>query len=100
MSNRWVTFSTTPSLPSPGHSPTPRPQVVAPPRFDVGIDVTPLVDGPSVQATVTQDELRVDHFAFCSAPAGAGPPSVISADTGIHPSAAGYAQMASALPTP
>jgi hypothetical protein len=47
------------------------------------------VDGPSVQATVAQDELRLDHFSFCSRPAGAGPPWVISADTGIHPSADG-----------
>jgi lysophospholipase L1-like esterase len=94
---------------------SPRLLVVAPPRFAVGIDMRPLapdayscarldfrvrVDGPSVQATVTQDELFLDHFSFCSGPAGGGPPWVISADTGIHPSAAGYAQMASSLPAP
>jgi lysophospholipase L1-like esterase len=90
-------------------------RVVTPPRFAVGIDMTPLapnaysctrlgyqvsVDGASVQATVTQDELFVDHFSYCAGPAGGGPPWVIGADTGIHPSAAGYAQMASALPAP
>jgi lysophospholipase L1-like esterase len=89
-------------------------RVVAPPRFYVGIDMTPLapnrfscsssanrVDGPSVQATITQDALRVGHpLSFCEGPADGGPPWVISGDTGIHPSAAGYAQMAGALPTP
>jgi lysophospholipase L1-like esterase len=94
---------------------SPRLRVVTPPRFAVGIDMMPLapnaysctrlgyqvsVDGASVQATVTQDELFVDHFSYCSGPAGGGPPWVISADTGIHPSAAGYAQMAGALPAP
>jgi aminopeptidase N len=33
-------------------------------------------------------------------PVGGGPPWVISGDTGIHPSAAGYAQMASQVPPP
>jgi lysophospholipase L1-like esterase len=92
---------------------SPRLQVVAPPRFDVGIDMTPLapdtyscselgyqVDGQSVQSSATQDELEILHpLSFCSGPAE-GPPWVISADTGIHPSAAGHAQMASALPAP
>lgn len=92
----------------------PRLKVVTPPRFNVGIDMTPLapntyscsmlgyqVDGQSVQSTVSQDELLVDHpLSFCSGPAGGGDPWVISADTGIHPSAAGHAQMASALPAP
>lgn len=87
-------------------------QVVAPPHFDVGIDIAPvypstytcsrlggLVDGPSVQSEPTQDELEVLHpFSFCAGPAPAGPPWVISGDTGIHPSAAGYAQMASQVP--
>jgi hypothetical protein len=94
---------------------SPRLRVITPPRFSVGIDMTPLapssyscsrlgfrvsVDGASVQASVTQDELAALHFSFCGGPAGGGPPWVIRNDTGIHPSAAGYAQMASALPAP
>lgn len=89
-------------------------QVVAPPHFPVGIDVSPVfpsryscsrlgyrVDGPSVQSTPTQDELEVLHpLSFCDGPAGGGPPWVISGDTGIHPSAAGYTQMASRVPAP
>lgn len=88
-------------------------QVVAPPHFDVGIDISPVfpsnfscsrfgyeVDGPSVQSTPTQDELEVLHpLSFCEGPES-GPPWVISGDTGIHPSAAGYTQMASRLPPP
>jgi lysophospholipase L1-like esterase len=89
-------------------------QVVAPPHFNVGIDVSPvypstftcsrwgyMVDGPSVQSTPTQDELDVLHpLSFCEGPEGGGPPWVISGDTGIHPSAAGYAQMAAQVPPP
>ena len=89
-------------------------QVVTPPHFNVGIDVSPVypsrfscsrlgykVDGPSVQSAPTQTELKVLHpLSFCKGPAGGGPPWVISGDTGIHPSAAGYAQMASQVPPP
>jgi lysophospholipase L1-like esterase len=89
-------------------------RVVSPPHFDVGIDISPVypsrfscsrlgykVDGPSVQSTATQDELELLHpLSFCEGPAGNGPPWVISGDTGIHPSAAGYAQMASQVPAP
>ncbi|HEY1853986.1 MAG TPA: hypothetical protein VGG40_05305 [Solirubrobacterales bacterium] len=89
-------------------------RVVAPPHFNVGVDVEPVypsryscsrfgfeVDGPSVQSEPTQDELEVLHpFSFCPGPAPGGPPWVISGDTGIHPSATGYAQMASQLPAP
>jgi lysophospholipase L1-like esterase len=88
-------------------------QVVAPPHFDVGIDISPVfpsryscsrlgyeVDGPSVQSTPTQDELEVLHpLSFCEGPPK-GPPWVIGGDTGIHPSAAGYQQMASQVPPP
>lgn len=88
-------------------------RVVAPPHFDVGIDIEPVypsryscsrlgykVDGQSVQSNPTQDELLVLHpLSFCKGPA-AGPPWVISGDTGIHPSAAGYAQMAARVPAP
>jgi lysophospholipase L1-like esterase len=87
--------------------------VISPPRFDVGIDMSPQypsnfscsyfgykVDGPSVQSTLTQDELLANHpLSFCSGPA-VGPPWIISGDTGIHPSAAGYMQMASQVPAP
>ena len=87
--------------------------IVSPPRFNVGIDMEPMypskfscsffgytVDGPSVQSTPTQDELEIDHpLSFCPGPA-IGPPWVISGDTGIHPSAAGYFQMASQIPAP
>jgi lysophospholipase L1-like esterase len=89
-------------------------RVVTPPHFNVGIDISPvypsnftcshrgyMVDGPSVQSTPTQDELEVLHpFSFCDGPEGGGEPWVISADTGIHPSAAGYAQMAAQVPPP
>lgn len=88
-------------------------RVVAPPHFNVGIDVSPVypsrfscsslgykVDGPSVQSTPTQDELELLHpLSFCEGPP-VGPPWVIGGDTGIHPSAAGYAQMASQVPPP
>ncbi len=87
-------------------------QVVAPPHFNVGVSLEPVypssytcsyfeygVDGPSVQSTPTQDELEASHYlSFCEGPKGGGEPWVISGDTGIHPSAAGYAQMASAVP--
>lgn len=86
---------------------------VAPPHFDVGIGIEPvypsthscsslgyMVDGRSVQSTPTQDELRLLHpLSFCPGPAE-GPPWVIGGDTGIHPSGAGYAQMASKVPAP
>ena len=89
-------------------------QVVTPPHFNVGVSLEPVypssytcsyleygVDGPSVQATPTQDELEVSHpLSFCSGPQGGGEPWVISADTGIHPSPAGYHQMASQVPPP
>jgi hypothetical protein len=90
-------------------------QVVAPPHFDVGIDISPVypsryscselgfkVDGPSVQSNPTQDELAILHpLSFCEGPNGeASPPWVIGGDTGIHPSATGYAQMASQVPPP
>lgn len=89
-------------------------QVVTPPHFNVGIDISPvypstftcsrwgyMVDGPSVQSTPTQDELDVLHpLSFCDGPESGGPPWVISGDTGIHPSAAGYAQMAAQVPPP
>ena len=87
--------------------------VVTPPRFDVGIDMTPVapadfscswlgfeVDGPSVQSDGSQDELLALHpLSFCEGPA-IGPPWVIDGDTGIHPSAAGYSQMAGQMPAP
>jgi lysophospholipase L1-like esterase len=86
---------------------------IAPPHFDVGISIEPvypstytcsslgyLVDGRSVQSSPTQDELRVSHFlSFCPGPKE-DPPWVIGGDTGIHPSAAGYAQMAAKVPAP
>jgi lysophospholipase L1-like esterase len=89
-------------------------RVVAPPHFNVGIDLSPvypsafscsrlgyMVDGPSVQSNPTQDELEVLHpLSFCEGPEGGGPPWVIGGDTGIHPSAAGYEQMASRVPPP
>jgi hypothetical protein len=88
-------------------------QPVAPPHFNVGIDISPAfpsrytcsklrfrVDGQSVQSEPSQDELEIDHpFSFCPGPAE-GPPWVISGDTGIHPSAAGYAQLAAQVPAP
>jgi len=89
-------------------------QVVTPPHFNVGIDISPVypstfscsrlgytVDGPSVQSTPTQKELLILHpLSFCKGPEDGGEPWVISGDTGIHPSAAGYAQMAAQVPPP
>jgi lysophospholipase L1-like esterase len=89
-------------------------EVVTPPHFNVGVSLEPVypssytcsfleygVDGPSVQATPTQDELEVGHYlSFCGGPQGGGEPWVIGADTGIHPSPAGYKQMASQVPPP
>ncbi|HSS34323.1 MAG TPA: Ig-like domain-containing protein [Solirubrobacterales bacterium] len=88
-------------------------QVVTPPHFNVGIDLSPVypskyscsrldykVDGPSVQIGATQDELLISHpLSFCRGPV-TGPPWVITGDTGIHPSATGYTQMASQIPAP
>ncbi len=96
-----------------GEVSTTRLQPVAPPHFNVGIDISPVyrseytcswlrfrVDGPSVQSEPSQDELEALHpLSFCPGPAD-GPPWVISGDSGIHPSAAGYAQMASQVPAP
>jgi lysophospholipase L1-like esterase len=89
-------------------------KVVAPTHFNVGVDLEPVypssytcsyfeygVDGPSVQSTPSQDELEISHpLSFCEGPKGGGKPWVISGDTGIHPSATGYAQMASQVPAP
>jgi lysophospholipase L1-like esterase len=88
-------------------------QVITPPHFSVGVDISPvypstytcshlgfLVDGRSVQSSPSQNELFVDHpLSFCPGPAE-GPPWVIEGDTGIHPSVAGYAQMAAQVPPP
>lgn len=88
-------------------------QVVRPPHFNVGIDISPVypsrfscsefgyeVDGRSVQSIPTQDELEILHpLSFCEGPYS-GLPWVISGDTGIHPSTAGYTQMASQVPPP
>ncbi len=88
-------------------------EVITPPRFDVGIDMSPLyksdyscswldykVDGPSVQAIPSQDFLEALHpLSFCTGPAF-GAPWTIGGDTGIHPSATGYSQMAGQIPAP
>jgi lysophospholipase L1-like esterase len=87
-------------------------QVVTPPHFNVGIDVSPVfpsrytcsifgyrVDGRSVQSNPTQDELEVLHpLSFCENEDFVN--WVIDGDTGIHPSGAGYEQMASQVPAP
>ncbi|HSS43358.1 MAG TPA: SGNH/GDSL hydrolase family protein [Solirubrobacterales bacterium] len=82
-------------------------RLVTPPHFNVGIDIEPVfpslyscspypVDGRSVQSIGTQLELKVSHYlSFCE-----GPNWVINHDTGIHPSAAGYKQMAVRIPPP
>jgi lysophospholipase L1-like esterase len=94
-------------------SPT-RLQVIAPPHFNVGLDIEPVspagyecgelvtdhVDGPSVQSAATQAELHLFHpVEFCPQTEGEVP-WVISGDTGIHPSAEGYFHMASRIPAP
>lgn len=89
--------------------------VVSPPHFNVGLGLgqaypstykcegrffSSVVDGPSVQATPSQTEMGDAHpIEFCAQPKGEVP-WVISGDTGIHPSAAGYQQMASEVPAP
>ncbi|HWC08088.1 MAG TPA: SGNH/GDSL hydrolase family protein, partial [Solirubrobacterales bacterium] len=89
--------------------------VVSPPHFNVGLALgqaypsnykcegrffSSVVDGPSVQATPSQTEMGGAHpIEFCAQPKGEDP-WVISGDTGIHPSAAGYQQMASQVPAP
>ena len=89
--------------------------VVSPPHFNVGLALgqaypakykcvgrffSSRVDGPSVQASVSQTVLEGLHpLTFCERRAGEAP-WVISGDTGIHPSAAGYAQMAGRVPAP
>ncbi|MBN9491795.1 hypothetical protein J0H33_00400, partial [bacterium] len=92
---------------------SPRLQAIEPPHFNVGVNLSPvypstdechylgeLVDGPSVQSTPSQVALRITNpLTFCGGPVS-GEPWVISGDTGIHPSATGYAQMASKLPPP
>jgi len=92
-------------------------QVVTPPHFNVGIDISPVypssfscselgyeVDGPSVQSVPTQDELGFLHpLSFCAGSTGDSStffPWVIGGDTGIHPSTVGYSQMASRVPAP
>ena len=87
---------------------------MAPPHFPVGIDISPVfpsrytcsilgykVDGPSVQSDPAQDELEALHpLSFCEGPGNGETPWVIDGDTGIHPSANGYRQMASQVPAP
>lgn len=78
--------------------------LMTPPLFPVGLppgDVscpgeifTSVVDGQSRQSRAAQDELEVDDpLSFC----GSTEYWIISADTGIHPSVAGHAQLAAAL---
>jgi hypothetical protein len=85
-----------------------------PPHFNVGVSLEPVypssytrsyfeygVDGPSVQSTPSQDELEPAHYLSSrDGPKGGGEPWVISGDTGIHPTAAGYGQMESQVPPP
>jgi hypothetical protein len=49
-------------------------------------------DGPSHQSDLTQDFFTASDYDFCS-----GPPWIIDADSGIHPSRDGYAQYAQTL---
>jgi hypothetical protein len=49
-------------------------------------------DGPSHQSDLTQDFFTASDYDFCT-----GPPWIIDADSGIHPSQLGYAQYATAL---
>ncbi len=94
---------------------SPRITVIEPPHFNVGLSLVPVypanykceglilssrVDGPSVQSSLSQGVMRGLHpLEFCPGAKGQAP-WVISGDTGIHPSAAGYTQMASQVPAP
>jgi lysophospholipase L1-like esterase len=63
------------------------------PPYDCGRLITDFVDGPSHQSSPTQDELWLGSpIRFCG-----GTPWMIDADSGIHPSSAGYAQFAQVL---
>lgn len=89
--------------------------VVSPPHFNVGLSLgqaypsnykcegeffSSVVDGRSVQAEAAQKEMGDLHpIEFCEQKKGEAP-WVINGDTGIHPSATGYAQMASEVPAP
>jgi lysophospholipase L1-like esterase len=84
-------------------------QMIKPPHFNVGINMEPVfppgggcaygADGPSAQSSWTQIELEGYYGEeFCSPPKGSLP-WVISGDSGIHPSAAGYTRMAMQVPT-
>lgn len=89
-------------------------KVVTPPHFNVGVNLEGAfpskttcrvggepVDGASVQSNPSQWEFEHDPLGgeFCP-----GPPNaarwLIDGDSGIHPSAAGYKQMASQMPAP
>jgi lysophospholipase L1-like esterase len=86
-------------------------RLVTPPYFSVGIDMRPVyppgggcafnADGPSAQSWWTQKELKLYYESeFCTPPSGGDPYWVISGDSGIHPSIAGYKQMALQVPAP
>ena len=86
-------------------------KLITPPHFNVGIKMKPVfppgggcayeADGPSVQSRWTQDELEIYYGKeFCSPTPGTNPYWVIEGDSGIHPSAAGYTQMAAQVPAP
>jgi hypothetical protein len=84
---------------------SPQPDLLT--RFNIGVPPVPqqtwtagydcstghLVDGPSHAPSDTQGQLKSTP-GFC-----AGPPWVITTDTGIHPNAVGYAQYAQTLHT-
>jgi len=89
--------------------------VVSPPHFNVGLSLgeaypsnfkcegrffSSVVDGRSVQAEAAQTEMGDTHpFEFCAQAKGEAP-WVINGDSGIHPSAVGYKQMAAKVPAP
>lgn len=89
--------------------------VVTPPHFNVGLSLgqaypsnyrcegrffSSVVDGRSVQAEAAQKEMGYLHpIEFCEQKRGEAP-WVINGDSGIHPSAVGYARMASKVPAP
>jgi lysophospholipase L1-like esterase len=63
------------------------------PPYNCGRLINDFVDGPSHQSSPTQGEFRLESpIRFCP-----GEPWIIEADSGIHPSSAGYAQFAKPL---
>ena len=68
-------------------------------RASIAATLARVVGTPRLSPILTAMLLALHPLSFCGGPA-LGPPWVIDGDTGIHPSAAGYSQMAGQMPAP